>query len=278
MIGSFPFDLGELPEFADRLTLNMTKAMREAKVNSTWISPNLQYEEAAKTFVAELLKPNKNAFFDEFTGFQKKIAFCGFLNSLSQTLIKITSPGIPDFYQGTELWDLNLVDPDNRRQVDFQKRQRYIDEIKNLKQAEVLGLAIGFEDGRVKMFEIQRALEIRSKNRELFQEGSYIPLKVKGSLRHHVIAFCRKQERSYAVVIAPRFMADLTGGQNLPLGDLWKDTFVCLPKEAPKDSWSEVFTRKSLVSTKRGGDEGFCVGDLLQIFPVALLLSGEIKT
>jgi (1->4)-alpha-D-glucan 1-alpha-D-glucosylmutase len=278
LIGSFPFNRTEVPEFTNRLTHHMTKAVREAKVNSSWISPNLQYEKGVASFVTELLELNKrNAFLHEFMPFQKKIAFCGFLNSLSQTLIKITSPGIPDFYQGTELWDLNFVDPDNRRQVDFQKRQRYLDEIQNLKSTEVSGLLSSFEDGRVKIFEINKALEVRNKKRTLFQEGSYIPLRIKGSLRNHVIAFCRKKETSYVVIIAPRFLVNLTDMQRLPFSDAWKDTFVCLPKGASKE-WNEIFTGKSLVSKKSGPDEGFYVAELLQIFPVALLLSGESRT
>jgi (1->4)-alpha-D-glucan 1-alpha-D-glucosylmutase len=275
LLGSFPFEQTELPEFTNRLRFHMTKAVREAKINSTWNSPNLQYEEGVTSFVTELLEVGKtNAFMNEFMPFQKKIAFSGFLNSLSQTLVKIASPGVPDFYQGTELWDLNLVDPDNRRQVDFQKRQRYLEEIKNLKSTEVQGLTSRFEDGRVKIFEINKALEVRSKEKTLFQNGIYIPLRSKGSHRHHVIAFCRKEETRYAVIIAPRFLANLIHMQQLSFNDVWKNTFVCLPKGAPK-VWNEIFTGKSLVSKKIGNDEAFCVEELLQIFPVAMLLSGE---
>ncbi len=278
LLGSFPFDQNELPEFTDRLTIHVTKALREAKVNTNWVSPNLPYEEAATSFVKALLEQKEtNAFLQEFTSFHKKIAFCGFINSLSQTLIKITSPGIPDFYQGTELWDLNLVDPDNRRQVDFQKRQRYLDEIKNLKPSGVQGLLSSFEDGKIKIFEITKALEARNKNIDLFQQGDYIPLRVKGSLSRHIIAFCRKKETAYAVVVAPRFLVSLTGMQRLPLGDVWKDTLVCLPKGASV-RWREIFTEEAVFSKKIGSDKGFCLSELLQCFPVALLLSEESAT
>ncbi len=275
LIGSFPFELNEIPEFTNRLKIHMKKALREAKINSNWISPNLQYEEAMTSFVDQIFELNKkNTFMQEFLPFHKKISFCGFLNSLSQTLIKITSPGVPDFYQGTELWDLNFVDPDNRRQVDFGKRQRYLDEIKKLTLLEAQRLLSTFEDGRIKIFEINKALEIRNKKRSLFQNGTYMPLKVKGDLRNHLIAFCRKEQTSCVIVIAPRFLAKLTDMQRLPLGEAWKNTFVCLPIGAKK-VWYDAFSEKSLVSREINGDEGFWVDQLLKIFPVALLLSGE---
>jgi (1->4)-alpha-D-glucan 1-alpha-D-glucosylmutase len=277
-IGSFPFEGIELEEFKNRMKLHIIKALREAKTNSSWVSPNLPYEEAVSTFVTELLdSSNQNAFLQDFLPFQKRIAFCGFLNSLSQTLIKIASPGVPDFYQGTELWDLSLVDPDNRRPVDFIKRQRFLEEVQNLEPLEIQRLLEHFEDGKVKIYEISKALEIRNRHKDLFQSGAYVPLEVKGSFRNNLIAFCRRNETSCAVIIAPRFMAKLTNMEYIPLGDVWSDTFVCLPQGASK-VWNEIFTEESVVSKRFGNDEGFYVGDLLQSFPVALLIQGKSKT
>lgn len=275
LIGSFPFELSEVPEFTERLALHMTKAIREAKKNSSWVSPNLEYEKYLTLFVTELLELNtQNDFLKEFIPFQKKIAFCGFHNSLAQTLIKITAPGVPDFYQGAELWDLNLVDPDNRRSVDFAKRQRYLEGMQNLKPTDFHELLKNFEDGRIKLFEINRALEIRNKKKNLFQNGTYIPLKVKGAQNQNIIAFCRKQKTDYALTVCPRFLVNLTNMQQFGISEVWKDTFVYLPSNAPK-KWSEIFTGEALISQKTGNGEGFYVRELLRSFPVALLLSGE---
>ena len=275
LLGSFPFESSNLSEYTQRISLHMTKVIREGKNNSSWISPNLQYEEHVKSFVSELLESKKgNTFLEGFIPFQKKIAFCGFHNSLSQTLIKIASPGIPDFYQGSELWDLNLVDPDNRRPVDFEKRQRFLEEMQRLKTTDLHGLLDNFGDGRIKLFEINRALEIRNKKKNLFQKGINIPLKVKGAQNQNIIAFCRKIEKDYAITICPRFPANVTNMQKFAIGEVWKATFVCLPSNAPKE-WVESFTGEMLFSQKAGNDEGFYVRELLRSFPVALLVSGE---
>jgi (1->4)-alpha-D-glucan 1-alpha-D-glucosylmutase len=278
LLGAFPFEKIELEDFKNRLKLHMAKTLREAKTNSSWLSPNLPYEEAVDRFITELLdSSSENTFMQDFLPFQKRIAFCGFLNSLSQTLIKIASPGVPDFYQGTELWDLSLVDPDNRRPVDFAKRPRILEEVQNLGSSKLQGLLDDFEDGKVKIYTISKALETRRKNLDLFQNGGYVPLEVKGPFSSNVIAFCRKTETSCAVIVAPRLTAKLTNMERLPLGDVWDDTFVCLPLGVSK-VWREIFTNQSVVSKKLGVDGGFYVADLLQAFPVALLIQGESKT
>ena len=168
----------------------MTKALREAKVHTSWIEPNLLYEEAVRAFATETLADD--SFIDTFLPFQKKIAFYGFYNSLAQTLLKITCPGVPDFYQGTELWDLNLADPDNRRPVNFQKRQELLAEVAKLRPEGANELLLNPGDGKAKIYLIYKALELRRKQRLLFEEGVYLPLAVKGSLAEHVVAFCRK--------------------------------------------------------------------------------------
>jgi (1->4)-alpha-D-glucan 1-alpha-D-glucosylmutase len=209
--------------------------------------------------------------------FQKKIAFYGFLNSISQTLIKITSSGVPDFYQGTELWDLNMVDPDNRRPVDFNKRAKLLEAAQKLKPPEISESLTDFEDGKVKIYEIYKALEARNKNKALFQEGDYVPLTVKGALKRHIVAFCRRKNAEWAVVVAPRCLADVVGNGQLPLGEVWTDTFLSMPPDAPKE-WKETFTGESFSLNKTSDSEGFFVAELLGAFPVALLLSGESKT
>ncbi len=278
LIGSFPLQKTELDDYKNRLKLHMTKALREAKKNSSWLSPNLPYEQAVSKFVTELLNQgSENIFLQDFLSFQKRIAFCGFLNSLSQTLIKIASPGVPDFYQGSELWDLNLVDPDNRRPVDYSKRKRFLDEVQNLSTSKLHGLLDNFADGKVKIYEISKALETRKKNSCLFQSGAYIPLTTKGSFNNNIIAFCRRKETASVVIVALRFTAKLTNMERLPLGDVWGDTFVCLPQGASK-VWREIFSEDTLISRRIDGAEGFYVCDLLKTFPVAMLMQGESKT
>ena len=137
--------------------------------------------------------------------FQKKVAFYGCFNSLAQTLLKATCPGIPDFYQGTELWDLNLVDPDNRRPINFQLRQKLLAEIIELKPAKAPELLQTPTDGRVKLYVIYKLLQLRRKSRALFEQGDYIPLAVKGTYAEHVVAFCRKKDNAYAITVALRF-------------------------------------------------------------------------
>ncbi len=275
LVGSFPFEQADMPQFIDRLMAYSAKALREAKVNSSWFSPNELYEKAVASFISKLLESSKkNAFLEEFMPFQKKIAFIGCLNSLSQTLIKIASPGVPDFYQGTELWDLNFVDPDNRRPVDFQKRQEYLREVRNLKSSDLREFPQGFQDERTKIFEINRALKLRDRKKELFQTGKTVPLPVKGALRDHLIAFCRNKEEDFAIVVVPRLLFNIEQAQP-PLLDIdWKDTFICLPKGASK-TWTEIFTSITQFSKNRGCGQGFFASDLLKDFPVALLVSGD---
>ena len=272
IIGAFPFEIQQLPEFAKRMELHMTKMVREAKKNSTWISPKLDYEQALSSYVSLCLYPKKsNIFLQEFLSFHKKIALCGATNSLSQTLIKVTSPGVPDFYQGSELWDLNLVDPDNRRPIDYIKRRKYLKEIKDLKIADFPELLESFDTGKIKLFVISRALKIRKQKRILFQDGAFIPLKVEGELGDCVIAFCRKLNDEFAITVCPRFSAKITGMDNFPLGEVWKDTFVCLPSNFSKDCF-DVFSEKSVISQRSNGKEGFYIEELFQSFPFALLI------
>ena len=146
--------------------------MREAKVHTAWLKPDSEYESAYLAFIDAILKPNSdNLFWTDFISFQKKIAYFGIFNSLSQILLKLTAPGIPDFYQGTELWDLNLVDPDNRRPVDFKIRDahlKYIEQRQNDLTALTKELMAAKEDGRIKLFLIYQALKARKKSQSLF--------------------------------------------------------------------------------------------------------------
>ena len=265
LLGAYPWGNSDA-EFAERIKLHLVKALREAKVHTNWLSPNLQYEEAATIFVSEILE--HSSFLDRFLPFQKKVAFYGCFNSLAQTLLKATCPGIPDLYQGTELWDLNLVDPDNRRPINFQLRQKMLAEIIELTPAKALELLQAPADGRVKLYVICKALQLRRKSRALFEQGDYIPLAVKGTYAEHVVAFCRKKDSLYAMTVALRFPTTLLNINEEGGAVDWLDTYISLPEGTPT-RWSEAFTDRTILS---------CCGrlplrDVLTQFPVALLTS-----
>ncbi|HWP23983.1 MAG TPA: malto-oligosyltrehalose synthase [Candidatus Binatia bacterium] len=278
LIGVFPFG-GEVDgEFVERIQAYSIKAVREAKVHTEWLKPDLAYEEAFVRFIEAILTPSKsNRFLVEFSAFAEKIARYGALNSLTQILFKIASPGVPDFYQGSELWDLSLVDPDNRRPVDWGARQKALDSLAEPvacdPPAGAAKLLYDLRDGRTKLFLIQRALCARNKHPELFQSGAYLPLAVHGRFKDHLIAFARRHENHWAVAIAPRLITRLGSAEQFPLGDgVWQDTAVVLPEGAPK-SWRDQITDATMES------EGhLCAGAALAHFPVALLLSTASPT
>lgn len=272
LLGALPFNKEEIQTFVERLKLHTVKALRESKVNSNWINPQVQYEKAVTAFAVELLSQEKSReFLDDFLPFQRNIATYGVVNSLAQTLLKITSPGVPDFYQGTELWNLSMVDPDNRRPVDLKKLLPILEEITQMQPQELPELLNNPQDAKVKLYEIYKALQVRQKEKVLFAEGEYIPLKVKGIYKSHVIAFCRKKADTYAVTVVPRLLASLTKGQGLDRVE-WEDTCICLPQNL-SGSWQNIFTEKRTENTS--SKDRLQVNELFSVFPVALLLSSE---
>ena len=276
LLGVFPFSGGVDRRFAQRVRDYAIKAVREAKVHTAWLQADTGYEEAYLSFIDKILDPDPgNAFMQEFLPLQRKVAHFGLLNSLSQTLIKITSPGVPDFYQGAELWDLNLVDPDNRRPVDFQKRKALLRDIQRADQDDTLEfietlLAEG-GDGRIKLFLIYKALKARNQVSGLFQQGRYIPLETAGRFRDHVIAFARNQGKEWALTIAPRFLTHLVREGEYPLGpEIWQNTVVLLPESGPT-TWADAITDRVVKSEGR-----LSMGDIFRFFPVSLLIGRGI--
>jgi len=258
-------------------TFQIIKAVREAKVHTAWLKPDEDYEDAYISFVEEILQPSEdNQFLKEFVPFQKKVAYYGIFNSLSQTLIKITSPGVPDFYQGTELWDLNLVDPDNRCPVDFEKRTAFLRDIRDKTQTDVLSLITELfsskEDGRLKLFLICRALQARNEKAEVFQKGAYIPIEVGGRFKDHVVVFARRYGNAWAITIAPRLLTAFMKEEEYPFGQqVWDDTRVVLLKGTPT-LWKDIITGEAIKS------EGTLpINETLKHFPVALLMGEEEK-
>ncbi len=273
LIGAFPSDRRRYSWFIERMKEYEVKALREAKIHTSWHLPETDYEKACVSFIEKILKREKgNRFLAEFIPFCRKVTFYGIFNSLSQVLVKIISPGIPDFFQGSELWDLNLVDPDNRRPVDFEKRKIFLKDIidsKNTRSAEWLDdLLREKENGKIKLFVTHMALKARKENPEIFLTQNYVPLKVIGSFKDNIIAFARPHEKRWGITIAPRLLVSMVEENQYPIGEeIWRDTKVVLPAEAPSQ-WKNMFTLEIFKS-----DSFLSIGRIFHRFPVALLMS-----
>lgn len=278
-----PFEGKAVAEFTERIQAYMQKATHEAKVHTSWINPNPAYDDGIRAFVAGVLDPAGNAvFLQDFQDFQRTIRHYGLLNSLSQTLLKITSPGVPDVYQGTELWDFSLVDPDNRRPVDYERRRQMLTDLKReIQEAEsdlpslARRLVETKEDGRVKLYVVWRALQCRREGPGLFREGAYLPIETTGARRDHLCGFVRQKEGRSAVVVVPRLLASLLPQPGaLPLGrDAWDDTRLLLPGLAPRTRLRDVFTGVERVAADENGQAVLDAADALAHFPLALLLT-----
>ena len=273
-MGVFPFDPYDLREVRDRIEQYVVKAVREAKVHTAWLRPDSDYEDAFVEFVRQVLADgDDNEFLAAFRPFQQKIASYGILNSLSQTLLKLTAPGVPDLYQGTELWDFSLVDPDNRRPVDYGRHAQLLNDLQNWAAADLPGLLEDLKynatDGRIKLFSIHRLLSTRHQYRELFDRGEYRPLRVTGKHADRVIAFLRKSGEAQAIAIfAPRFCTELVEPGQFPVGkDVWDNTAVEIPGSAAQ-TWVEAISGRSL-----SRQTTLSVGQLLTDIPIALWIS-----
>jgi (1->4)-alpha-D-glucan 1-alpha-D-glucosylmutase len=276
-----PMNGTEYEVFERRIKDYMLKAAREAKVNSSWISPNLPYENALLKFIEDVISPApNNPFMQDFDPFRKKVSYYGMLNSLSQTLLKITSPGVPDFYQGTEIWDFSLVDPDNRRPVDFDIRK---DMLKTLKEkmatrgSDLPGFARGllqdWGNGSIKLYVTFRSLNYRRENRELFMEGAYLSLQGDGELKEHICAFARQWEGKVILVIVPRFLARLVKSPDeLPLGHkVWGGSWLVIPPEIPSGRFKSILTGEAMGLVKQDGKVALPLDQVFANFPAAML-------
>jgi (1->4)-alpha-D-glucan 1-alpha-D-glucosylmutase len=283
LVGAWPSplmdDANDRSVFSERIQNYMLKAIRESKQNTSWINPNSAYETAVSSFVNDVLTPGaKNRFLNDFVPFQRQIARIGLWNSLSQTLLKLTSPGIPDIYQGNEVWDFSLVDPDSRRAVDYYHRQQLFESLRrwggNPDAESVKGLLESPEDGRLKLYLIWKTLCLRRQLPDVFQRGEYLPLTVQGAKAHHVVAFLRKDSDMSLLVVAPRLVARLLGGSDLPpMGlNVWEDTHVVFPSGST-ETYRNAFT--GAVQQIPGDDGRLAVSELLAGFPVALYVLGD---
>ena len=284
LIGAWPFtplvDEG-YRHFIERIQTYMSKALRESKVHTSWINPDQVYEDAVNRFIEGILNPTKpNPFLEDFRPFQGRIAEYGIWNSLSQVLLKITAPGIPDFYQGTELWDLSLVDPDNRRPVGYAARIALLDELKRTggedtedRRELVRRLVESRHDGRIKLYVTMAGLNYRRSHAALFHRGEYVPLEVHGSREERLCAFTRIHQDEAAVVIVPRLLGGtIPDARTVPVGpEVWVDTVVTIPSWRSGSHYRNVLTGSVLTSKEEIGHQVLSVAEIFSDCPVALL-------
>ena len=262
--------------FRERLAGYLVKAAREAKAATSWRDPEPAYEAALVGFMEAILDDSReNRFLAEFRQLARWVAFYGAINSLTQVLLKITSPGVPDFYQGTELWDLSLVDPDNRRPVDFTRRRCLLGSIMR-QEARDQGVLIKklletWPDGRVKLYLTYKALQARQAYAAVFREGDYVPLDVTGPRQENVVAFARHRDEDWVLIVVPRLTAGLVSADEFPLGwEVWGDDRLPLPGNLP-GSWYNWLTGQTIPPPSEG--TRLRLSDILSTFPVALLTS-----
>jgi (1->4)-alpha-D-glucan 1-alpha-D-glucosylmutase len=286
LLGTWP--LGLLDEsghtaYLERIEEYMVKAAREAKRRTSWANVNEEYEEVLREFIRLLLeRRDGNAFPGELDAMARRMAGFGFINSMAQTLCKLTAPGVPDIYQGNEIWDWSLVDPDNRRPVDYQLRRRLLNDVASWRNgssgelSEQLRLSLASpEDGRCKLHVTWTALNFRRKHEALFRDGEYLPLRVSGKHAAHVLAYARKLRDDIAIIAVPRLCARLLGGRDwLPLGpQVWADTRVELPRKLVSGGFQNLMDGCAVTVANNMGQQALPVADLLLRWPCALLVS-----
>src|SRR5215475_10459902 len=243
LLGTWPMQANGDPEpvpsadYIERIQAYMAKALKEAKINTSWIQPNEEWDVAMRDFVAKILDPSpRNKFLPIFIPAAKELIRLGAINSLTQTLLKLTSPGVPDIYQGTEIWDYSLVDPDNRRPVDYELRRQML---KSLSSATPGELMQTWPDGRIKMFLTQRLLRFRREHSDLFESGEYLSLRTTGTFAECCVSFLRRFNDKWIIVIAPR-LSSRVGFP--PIGELWKDAAIELPETLELEKAHDLFT------------------------------------
>jgi (1->4)-alpha-D-glucan 1-alpha-D-glucosylmutase len=286
LLGSWPLedgDEGAASAYRQRIEAYVVKAAREAKARTSWANVNAPYEEALVQFVGAILdRRNGNLFLADFIAFHRQVVRFGLLNGLTQTLCKLTAPGVPDIYQGDDLWDFSLVDPDNRRPVDYAKRSQLLQQVQSECGHEprpgwVRSLVDNLYDGRCKLYLIWRVLQFRRAHEALFRDGEYLPLRVSGDHAAKICAFARRHHDHLAIVVAPRLYRRLLGERvDPPLGtDVWGNTSIELPRGyGSSGSFASVLGGDE-APAQHGSPAGLTVGNVLSHFPVALLTTSR---
>ncbi|QGZ31025.1 malto-oligosyltrehalose synthase [Stutzerimonas stutzeri] len=270
LLGSWPLDLQAddrqgAEAYCERIIKWQEKAVREAKLRSTWTDPNSEYEGACQRYVRALLLDDKcKTLRNDIAAAAAELAPTGALNSLTQTLLRMTTPGVPDLYQGTDYWDFSLVDPDNRRPVDFDARRRTFD-----RQAQPAELLANWKDARLKQWLIARTLELRRAQPRLFTEGRYLPLRVEGEHADRLIAFARELDGTWLIVVAARLASGLLADSPSPQipPERWGDTCVHLPDALSGHAMKRLFDGNTVTPRQAS----LRVTEILQPLPLALL-------
>jgi (1->4)-alpha-D-glucan 1-alpha-D-glucosylmutase len=293
LIGTWPPDhphpAPPASEYVARLQAYMIRAAKEAKVHTSWINENRAYEDAVVRFVGETLAGrNTEKFLAAFLPLHARVAVLGMVNSLAQLLLKLTAPGVPDFYQGAELWDFSLADPDNRRPVDFERRRAFIVGLGPL-LAEGLGhsdrpsragdmrmaaeLLASWPDGRIKLYVTSMGLRLRRDHPDLFLRGTYEPLEASITVPAGLVAFARRVSGHAVVTVVPRLVGRVTSADRpLPIGAMtWQTTRVMLPPDLAGRSWRNLLTGEPVKVRALRADRWMLVADILSSFPIALL-------
>jgi len=280
VVGAWPLHLeadAQQREFVERMQQYMEKALHEAKVNLSWLNPNPEYTAGIHTFVERILssryRGKPNLFWDSLLKFLPAVMYFGAMNSLTQTLLKLTCPGVPDIYQGQEMWDFSLVDPDNRRPVDFDRRRQLASELCAQARTGDLRdlcheLLQDYRDGRLKLWLTMQALNLRRRHPDLFRLGDYLPLHATRGREEHVIAFARQHKGDMAIVAAPRLSYTLMKGrEEAPIGAVWGDAEIALPAQIAGSALRNIFTGERLIP-----ENSLLCREVFGIFPVALLV------
>jgi (1->4)-alpha-D-glucan 1-alpha-D-glucosylmutase len=293
LIGSWPMeelDEAGLQRYKERIGNYMIKAAREAKRRTSWTNPDEDYEQALREFVERALESN-NPFVKDCDHLIKQIVVPGLYNALAQTLLQLTSPGMPDIYQGEELWRFSLVDPDNRRDVDFVKRGQALSGVQkilrcepNQRREDLQEMLLHMEDGRIKLFVIYAILAFRNHHASLFHGGQYTKLDCQGEQAEHIMAFARHDKQQAVVVVVPRYFTGLLSERTRQWSAVqWQGTVLSIPETLPL-YYREIFSGKTLetvnlANTAEISDHeknkapvrGLPVGETLQYFPLAVL-------
>lgn len=241
LVGSHPMPGIAEKDYQERVDAYLQKALREAKRHTGWSEPAMDYEEAAQQFSKQFISAD-GPYTASFEAFFKKVADYGILNSLAQAAIKFTAPGVPDVYQGTELWDLSLVDPDNRRPVDYEKRASWLSALQQT--VDIKSLWETRYEGQIKLWLQQVLLQDRMKNADDYKTAAYLPLEVKGKYADHILAYARKGSNSITIVVVPLHIAALCEAENSDVFSInWKNTRIEIPSGAPEE-WVHLFTKE----------------------------------
>jgi (1->4)-alpha-D-glucan 1-alpha-D-glucosylmutase len=274
----YPMNPEEHETYVRRIDGYMQKALHEAKVHTSWVNPNNEYERAVTKFVERVLEHTAgNVFLPELRQFQAPIARAGMWNSLAQLLLKIASPGVPDFYQGNDLWAFDLVDPDNRRTVNYDVRRQMLSSLREPAARDRAALLDRLRenpcDGAIKLYVTSEALRFRRDHRDLFAQGSYTALSAEGNRARHVVAFSRALANQTLIAVAGRFFLKLCNSHSKPIGDVWGNTTIAVPKKSRHKSFRDIFSSETITAEQREGGLFLPANKVFSHCPVALLFA-----